>query len=212
MSSSGLFERSYPGYDVDELIFDLEDSDFGHDLVTNNCSKAHVSFPKNIGIHIRHSKSDSLLVSGYQFLEEATFDGHHYGNVYRWPKLLHSNLDGAEENSAEADTNILTLEGLRNHYNSCFTCGVSWRESHVSLDCSECGGYSMQRPCPCCDGKCQNIWTRDLPQSHKYHKAKWEGECKLFNGSSDKPLRSQTRNHLERSGSLVDQIDQLTPL
>lgn len=41
-------------------------------------------------------------------------------------------------------------------------CGVSWQEDHVSLDCSECGGYAMQRPCPNCEGKCQSIWRRNL--------------------------------------------------
>lgn len=32
----------------------------------------------------------------------------------------------------------------------------------MSLDCFECGGYSMKRPCPVCDGKCNRIWRRDL--------------------------------------------------
>lgn len=41
-------------------------------------------------------------------------------------------------------------------------CGVSWSEEHVSLDCSECGGYSLQRPCPLCDGRCHTAWKRDL--------------------------------------------------
>lgn len=47
---------------------------------------------------------------------------------------------------------------------SCFLrrCGVSWSEEHVSLDCSECGGYSLQRPCPLCDGRCHTAWKRDL--------------------------------------------------
>ncbi|CAD6998435.1 unnamed protein product [Ceratitis capitata] len=42
----------------------------------------------------------------------------------------------------------LTIEELRQHMGSCFTCGVSWTDDHVSLDCSECGGYSLERPCP----------------------------------------------------------------
>lgn len=45
---------------------------------------------------------------------------------------------------------------------SCFTCGVSWAEHHVSLDCSECGGYAMERPCPTCEGTCGAVWKRDL--------------------------------------------------
>lgn len=45
---------------------------------------------------------------------------------------------------------------------SCFTCGVTWTDDHVSLDCSECGGYSMERPCPLCEGSCGTIWKRDF--------------------------------------------------
>lgn len=41
-------------------------------------------------------------------------------------------------------------------------CGVSWYEDHVSLDCRECGGYSLERPCPTCEGSCSAVWKRDL--------------------------------------------------
>ncbi|XP_030752032.1 protein pinocchio [Sitophilus oryzae] len=73
---------------------------------------------------------------------------------------------------------VLTIEELRDQLNCCFTCGVSWADSHVSLDCSECGGYAMERPCPKCDGACGTIWKRDLSTSHASGKAKWSGECK----------------------------------
>lgn len=58
--------------------------------------------------------------------------------------------------------NVLTIEELRQHMGSCFTCGVSWTDDHVSLDCSECGGYSVERPCPLCDGQCGVQWKRDF--------------------------------------------------
>ena len=58
--------------------------------------------------------------------------------------------------------NVLSIEELRQQMGSCFTCGVSWTDDHVSLDCSECGGYSMERPCPLCDGKCGVQWKRDF--------------------------------------------------
>lgn len=45
---------------------------------------------------------------------------------------------------------------------SCFSCGVTWTDDHVSLDCGECGGYSLERPCPLCDGKCGVQWKRDF--------------------------------------------------
>ncbi|XP_074600621.1 protein pinocchio [Brevipalpus obovatus] len=70
-----------------------------------------------------------------------------------------------------------TIETLRNLYNSCFTCGVSWHEAHISLDCRECGGYALQRPCPECDGKCSSYWKRNISNSHEKRKAIWEGKC-----------------------------------
>lgn len=57
---------------------------------------------------------------------------------------------------------VLTIEELKLQLSSCFTCGVSWVEHHVSLDCSECGGYALERPCPRCDGHCGATWKRDL--------------------------------------------------
>lgn len=73
-------------------------------------------------------------------------------------------------------------------YRSCFTCGVNWCEGHVSLDCFECGGYAMQRPCVHCDGHCEGVWMRDLAASHKFQHAQWFGECKHV--PSDASLKS----------------------
>ncbi|KAJ8938778.1 hypothetical protein NQ318_009133 [Aromia moschata] len=72
---------------------------------------------------------------------------------------------------------VMTIEELRNQLNCCFSCGVSWADSHVSLDCSECGGYALSRPCPACDGACGALWKRDLSMSHASGKARWTGEC-----------------------------------
>jgi len=93
-------------------------------------------------------------------------------------------LDLDDNGSLYYNENVLTLEELKNQYNSCFTCGVTWTEDHVSLDCFECGGYSMQRPCPNCDGSCQQVWRRDLVMTHAMHKAHWEGECGLIQKNS----------------------------
>ncbi|XP_004526606.1 protein pinocchio isoform X1 [Ceratitis capitata] len=76
--------------------------------------------------------------------------------------------------------NVLTIEELRQHMGSCFTCGVSWTDDHVSLDCSECGGYSLERPCPLCDGQCGVQWKRDFTMSHAYSKARWHGVCPSY--------------------------------
>ena len=73
---------------------------------------------------------------------------------------------------------MVTLEALKSLYRSCFTCGVRWHEDHVTLDCPECGGYSMSRPCPHCDGKCGSQWKRDIRATHENHAAVWTGVCK----------------------------------
>jgi len=87
---------------------------------------------------------------------------------------------------------VMTIEELRLQMSSCFTCGVSWVEDHVSLDCSECGGYALARPCPSCDGSCGAIWKRDLNKSHASSKAHWEGECSRSN--KQQPAKITTNN------------------
>ncbi|XP_058446245.1 protein pinocchio [Malaya genurostris] len=83
----------------------------------------------------------------------------------------------ALEVSSEA---VLTIEELRAQLGSCFTCGVSWTGDQMSLDCSECGGYSMERPCMLCDGICGQAWKRDFTMSHACSKARWQGVCAKF--------------------------------
>lgn len=63
--------------------------------------------------------------------------------------------------------NCLSIEEAELSLGSCFSCGVSWLDDHVSLDCSECGGYSRERPCPLCDGNCGVIWKRDFTMVSK---------------------------------------------
>lgn len=92
--------------------------------------------------------------------------------------------DSHQDSHPQYQDTILTIEELRAQLNSCFTCGVSWNQEHVSLDCSECGGYSLQRPCPLCDGRCHTSWKRDLTMSHASGKARWTGECGLSCGTS----------------------------
>ena len=57
---------------------------------------------------------------------------------------------------------VPSLVGVLNVFIILGRCGVSWSDDHVSLDCSECGGYSLSRPCPMCDGKCKSQWQRDV--------------------------------------------------
>ncbi|XP_022253460.1 uncharacterized protein LOC106468628 isoform X2 [Limulus polyphemus] len=154
--------------------------------------KAKISVSE--GFHIRHSRSDPLLLS------ESKCALCEYSDIYNvsfqktvllpeWnqqvgicdPNHYHSVEDQLKFQSHH-DNNMLTLESLRNHYSSCFSCGVSWTDNHVSLDCLECGGYALQRPCPKCEGECKSIWSRDMAASHESKHAKWEGQCH----SSDK--------------------------
>ncbi|XP_055594099.1 protein pinocchio [Uranotaenia lowii] len=83
----------------------------------------------------------------------------------------------ALEVSSEA---VITIEELRAQLGSCFTCGVSWTDDQVSLDCAECGGYSLERPCMLCDGICGQLWKRDFTLSHACGKARWQGVCIKF--------------------------------
>ncbi|XP_054723689.1 uncharacterized protein LOC129233727 isoform X2 [Uloborus diversus] len=83
------------------------------------------------------------------------------------------------ENILHDTSDMLTLEGLRRHYNSCSNCGVSWYDDHISLDCSECGGYAMCRPCVQCNGQCGSMWRRDVKASHLSKQAEWLGSCSL---------------------------------
>uniref|UniRef100_A0A0C9R049 Protein pinocchio n=1 Tax=Amblyomma americanum TaxID=6943 RepID=A0A0C9R049_AMBAM len=117
---------------------------------------------------IRHSKSDPVLVTLS------------HNSLARCSDLQENIWDSIEDlaQMPMQGADAVTLEGLKSHYNSCFTCGVSWCEDHASLDCAECGGYALHRPCLHCNGSCDGIWSRDLAASHKLRRAQWLGECK----------------------------------
>ncbi|XP_077559710.1 protein pinocchio-like [Haemaphysalis longicornis] len=135
------------------------------------------------GKRITHSKSEPVLTvlqrkkslarcsDQHNFLWEAEL-----GDPILSPAAL---LEGAE---------FIAMHCPEIDYRSCFTCGVSWCEGHVSLDCFECGGYAMQRPCVHCDGHCGGVWKRDLAASHKLQHAQWFGVCKHV--PSDATLKS----------------------
>ncbi|XP_044759392.1 protein pinocchio isoform X2 [Coccinella septempunctata] len=101
-----------------------------------------------------HSSHSSLMTISHSLDDLASLGVH-------WPSQEH----------------LVTIEQLRMEMTTCFTCGVSWNDSHVSLDCSECGGYALDRPCLECEGKCGATWKRDLSLSHSSGKARWQGEC-----------------------------------
>ncbi|XP_013772345.1 protein pinocchio-like isoform X1 [Limulus polyphemus] len=188
------YNAFYPGYDLDEMnmVFDVDDPDFSSDLTMSNMN--------HCGLNIRHSKSDPLLQLKAHFCC-SDFDNHNVQELAllsNWENLRDNQVAFSWDSDCISDTdsvnqvfqenNMLTIEGLRNHYNSCFSCGVNWYEDHVSLDCPECGGYAMQRPCPECDGQCESTWRRDLAASHNTKQAKWEGECRKSRTQTNQKL------------------------
>ncbi|ENN77955.1 hypothetical protein D910_03353 [Dendroctonus ponderosae] len=130
---------------------------------------------------------------------------HHPADIHSSRSSLstfsHSMDDIASWGYNHAHEAVLTIEELRNQLNCCFSCGVSWAESHVSLDCSECGGYAMERPCPKCEGACGAVWKRDLSMSHASSKARWSGECaksQQREQPSGSPISQELSSRLER--------------
>ncbi|XP_076282535.1 protein pinocchio [Lasioglossum baleicum] len=159
----------------ESLSFDIDDPDFAP---TNPSAIAHnvlryVQFPDIV----THQNNNMSVTTSVQPATESL--SRHGSNI-----SLRSCDDGFQGSHPQYQDTILTIEELRAQLNSCFTCGVSWSEDHVSLDCSECGGYSLQRPCPLCDGRCHTAWKRDLTMSHASGKARWIGECGLSCGPS----------------------------
>lgn len=122
-------------------------------------------------LRMRHSKSEPLLLllSSRKSLTQCLDQDRKYFEA--------SARSLAQQRIMRQKADTLSLENIRSHYNSCYTCGVSWREEHISLDCSECGGYAMHRPCARCNGHCEGVWDRDLAASHKQRLAQWLGDC-----------------------------------
>ncbi|KAL3227636.1 hypothetical protein MRX96_024058 [Rhipicephalus microplus] len=88
---------------------------------------------------IRHSKSDPVLMA----LSHNSF-ARCSEREHVWDSIDDMALEQLHLDVSDA----ITLEGLKSHYNCCYTCGVSWSEEQTCLDCSECGGYALHRPCP----------------------------------------------------------------
>lgn len=59
----------------------------------------------------------------------------------------------------------------------CSTCQAAWGQHQHTPDCDECGGGSMLRLCPDCDGECRAPRTRDVPATWQAKHAIWLGSC-----------------------------------
>lgn len=131
------------------------------------------AFKQHKELCLRQSKSDSLLAMlSPTSLQPCSDQDQDY-----WRAGLEDLT--REQGPLRQGAGAVTLESIKINYNSCFTCGVNWNEEHVSLDCAECGGYAMQRPCLRCNGSCGQVWSRDIAASHNLQRAEWLGECRL---------------------------------
>lgn len=166
----------------ESVSFDLDDPDFAPvgPRTANQSVLRGVHFTE---IALGKLATRNMSLTSVQSATESL--SRHGSNVSLSCHSLCDSVDKSMQGShPQYQDTILTIEELRAQLNSCLTCGVSWSKEHVSLDCSECGGYSLQRPCPLCDGRCHNSWKRDLTMSHASGKARWIGECGLSCGPS----------------------------
>jgi hypothetical protein len=183
----------------------LRNSVRGRRVLPND--KQHAPQSPVIRVYVEKTSFESCVWEGFDSSEESEDDQHEYDHSFSkklrsrqnyyvdsTAHLLPLECSSLSELGNELDCvtigkmsvggedvlqDMITIEGLRSLYSSCFSCGVSWQEDPVSLDCAECGGYAMQRPCPDCDGKCDSIWERNLSATHDSHKADWDGKCCL---------------------------------
>nr|XP_053629428.1 protein pinocchio-like isoform X1 [Cherax quadricarinatus] len=167
----------------ESVIFDADDPDFvtGEDQRSNIKTKLGSSvFSHNLPSGCLHLAMSCGMVQTDKYFSSSSWVSRSESS----DSLTRLDLMNHEYPAHVAEP-MMTLEDLRSQFNSCYTCGVSWSDNHVSLDCRECGGYSLERPCPLCDGKCHSSWRRDISMSHSVGKAHWEGECGL--SSEERP-------------------------
>ena len=130
---------------------------------------------------LSQSKSDPLIYTSCKIIVEDT-ESNDLESVVLTPYGL---SPATSHESIVSSEGILTIEELKIFLSSCLACGVNWCKNEFTMDCHECGGYAMTRPCPHCNGKCESQWKRDVAASHDLRRAVWTGECKLSNGLVD---------------------------
>ncbi|XP_011178423.1 protein pinocchio isoform X1 [Zeugodacus cucurbitae] len=172
------------------VTFDADDPDFcsassGVENALSTRTDTLIAHPLIVEYTDNSSKLNSLNMKAPTTMSLASVQGPQFTDICsplgRSSISMSSSLSDLVGSPLEISVdNVLTIEELRQHMGSCFTCGVSWTDDHVSLDCSECGGYSLERPCPLCDGQCGVLWKRDFTMSHAYSKARWHGVCPSY--------------------------------
>lgn len=112
----------------------------------------------------------------------------------------------------------LTIEELRSERNSCWLCGCNWQQDHVSLDCPECDGYALSRPCPQCEGECKQVWRREINSTHDRHRASWVGYCdkqkqhqqqQEHNNKNTNGQQQQQQQHNKKSTNTTGELKEI---
>jgi hypothetical protein len=65
---------------------------------------------------------------------------------------------------------------------TCASCGADWTAGDFTLGCEECGGATLEVPCPLCGGACGRVWRRAVDDSHHAGVAHWSGRCGRADG------------------------------
>ncbi|XP_043235389.1 uncharacterized protein LOC122393670 isoform X2 [Amphibalanus amphitrite] len=170
----GQEEEHYP--DQDWLTVDRSAAQ----LTVDRNSSAASSFRSGIHFTARACATPSSVGSGIQFsVGPATAASSFSSGIHFFaPPAMESAHDEFAPNTlTEEYGKMLTIEDLKDYNSNCLTCGVSWRNEEASLDCNECGGYPLRRPCPECCGQCGAVWERDLTKSHDKALAAFSGVC-----------------------------------
>lgn len=165
-------EEHYP--DQDWLTCDRSTAQL---TVETRCSSAASSFRSGIHFTARALPTPSSVGSGIQFTVGTAPSSFGSGIHFIAPPTMDEADEHVPGTLTEEYGKMLTLEDLKDYNSNCLSCGVSWRNEEASLDCNECGGYPLRRPCPECCGQCGAIWDRDLTKSHDKAQAAWSGVC-----------------------------------
>lgn len=123
------------------------------------CGKVFKVFISFTDTYHTHTPSEMSLLA----VRSAPFLLNDYCSSIRSVSVSSSLSDMAASSLDFSSSDTLNLEDIKMQLSQCcMTCGVCWKDEHFSFDCSECGGYSMIRPCMSCNGDCGSFWTRDF--------------------------------------------------
>ncbi|CAE1175490.1 unnamed protein product [Acanthosepion pharaonis] len=113
-------------------------------------------------------------------LEDELLEGPRNNTVYYAIPSTNTDEDKQGKNFTKDEVEeMMKSDAYQRKIATCHLCGKCWFNNSFTADCCECGGFPLHRPCPICQGECNQIWTRNIRSSHTYHQAYWDGTCKL---------------------------------